>query len=254
MNAEDAVARIDGECVLCRRPATFPASDAGRDGSLRESLRCPHCGCIARQRALAALLLQALPPQARASREATVYLTEQASRLYLALARHYPLLQGSEWTASPWRRLRLSSWLWRHGIPRWVRREDVTALRFADASLDAVASLDVLEHVPDYRAALREFARVLRPGGWLLLCVPYDARLEGVLTLAVRESDGTIVHLQPPEYHGDPLGGGVLCYHRFGRGLVEAVRAAGFASAEALPVKDAAAGLPQPVWVIRARR
>ena len=33
-------------------------------------------------------------------------------------------------------------------------------------------SLDTLEHVQDYRQALREFQRVLEPGGVLLLHVP----------------------------------------------------------------------------------
>ena len=236
-----------GRCILCggeRRFAAVPAAD----GSLRESLRCEGCGCIARQRAVAGLLLDGLP------RDARVFLTEQASVLYLALRRKLPRLVGSEWASSPWRRLRLSAWLWRHGVVRWARREDVTALRFADASLDAVASLDVLEHVPDYARALAEFARVLRPGGRLLLCVPYDPALEGIETLATREPGGGITHLRPPEYHGDPLGGGVLCFHHFGRGLPVAVEAAGFRDVEALPVRDPSAGLPQPVWVIRALR
>ena len=66
--------------------------------------------------------------------------------------------------------------------------------------------------------------------------------------------DGRIEHLQPPEYHGDPLGGGVLCFHHFGWDLLEALREAGFTDAEALRVHDPAEGLPEPVWVLRATR
>jgi SAM-dependent methyltransferase len=53
-----------------------------------------------------------------------------------------------------------------------ARREDVTALSFADDSIARIMSLDTLEHVQDYRQALREFQRVLEPGGVLLLHVP----------------------------------------------------------------------------------
>ena len=46
-----------------------------------------------------------------------------------------------------------------------LRVGDATALPFEDASFDAVVSTQVLEYVPDLATALREVARVLRPGG-----------------------------------------------------------------------------------------
>ncbi len=42
------------------------------------------------------------------------------------------------------------------------------ALPFASGALDAVLLADVLEHLDDYRQALAEASRVLRPGGLLL--------------------------------------------------------------------------------------
>jgi len=46
------------------------------------------------------------------------------------------------------------------------------ALPIADESADVITALDLLEHVPDDAAALREFARVLKPGGVLIITVP----------------------------------------------------------------------------------
>jgi len=46
---------------------------------------------------------------------------------------------------------------------------DCTALPFPDGTFDAVVAVQVLEFVDDVRTALREAARVLRPGGRLLV-------------------------------------------------------------------------------------
>lgn len=58
------------------------------------------------------------------------------------------------------------------GDGKEVGREDVTSLSFEDGSIARIISLDTLEHVADYWAALAEFHRVLTPGGVLLLHVP----------------------------------------------------------------------------------
>ena len=49
---------------------------------------------------------------------------------------------------------------------------DAEFLPFAAASFDAVTCLGVFESLPDYAPTLREIARVLRPGGLLVLSVP----------------------------------------------------------------------------------
>ena len=43
---------------------------------------------------------------------------------------------------------------------------DITAIEYSDATFDAIYCSHVLEHVVDDRQAMREFRRVLRPGGW----------------------------------------------------------------------------------------
>lgn len=49
---------------------------------------------------------------------------------------------------------------------------ELNALPHADAAFDLVALFDVIEHVEDDRGAIREVARVLRPGGHFMLSVP----------------------------------------------------------------------------------
>jgi hypothetical protein len=51
---------------------------------------------------------------------------------------------------------------------------DLTRLPYADAAFDAVVCGWVLEHLPDPRPGLRELARVLQPGGKLLLLSTED--------------------------------------------------------------------------------
>jgi ubiquinone/menaquinone biosynthesis C-methylase UbiE len=53
-----------------------------------------------------------------------------------------------------------------------IRQGSVSELPFRDREFDAVVSADVLYHVDDDNAALREFHRVLRPGGVAIINVP----------------------------------------------------------------------------------
>lgn len=50
---------------------------------------------------------------------------------------------------------------------------DITDIPAPDASFDVVLCTEVLEHVPDPLAALRELARLVRPGGTAVLTAPF---------------------------------------------------------------------------------
>ena len=49
---------------------------------------------------------------------------------------------------------------------------DVLVLPFADDSFDVVIAAEILEHIPEDRHAMKEIARVLKPGGVAVTTVP----------------------------------------------------------------------------------
>jgi SAM-dependent methyltransferase len=53
-----------------------------------------------------------------------------------------------------------------------VVQGDALHLPFPDGAFDRVICSEVLEHIPDDLAAMRELARVLRPGGTMAITVP----------------------------------------------------------------------------------
>ena len=61
-----------------------------------------------------------------------------------------------------------------------VRQGEAEHLPYDDCSFDLVTGLDVVEHLDDDLAGLREMRRVLRPGGYVLLFVPAFMLLWGV--------------------------------------------------------------------------
>ncbi|MGD0698288.1 MAG: class I SAM-dependent methyltransferase [Trebonia sp.] len=79
-----------------------------------------------------------------------------------------------------------------------LREGDMEALPFGDAAFDAVVGINAFQFAGDPRRALREAARVTRPGGLVVVS----------LFAAPGRSQGTVVHeamsgLSPPEQAGD---------------------------------------------------
>lgn len=237
---------LTGECYVCKETVDFAVNIPADGGPVnwRETLTCPGCGLINRWRSCIHLF-EAICKPTQLDR---VYLTETLSPVFVELAARYPLLTGSEYIAQagPGAMVEL------HG--QRVRNEDVTRLSFADGSFEALLCFDVLEHVPDYRAALREFCRVLTPAGQLVLSVPFSFRQETVVRAAVN-SQGIVEHLQPPSYHGDPLSAdGVLSYYDFGMDLLGEMKRAGFKQTFLICYRSARWGYLQENVVYVARK
>jgi len=65
---------------------------------------------------------------------------------------------------------------------------DAGRLPLEDGSVDAAVAVEVVEHVENPRALVREMARVVRPGGIVLLTTPHQLSLLSLLTLIVKGS------------------------------------------------------------------
>jgi len=221
---------LPGYCTLCGAETSFGFRTVASGGApnWREELVCSSCGLISRVRSGFSLLIDLIGGDSTFR----VYVTEQASRAYVWLKRRYPDTFGSEFCEEPSKIRRMIAYLagLSGGERDSIRHEDVRALSMQTGSLDAVACFEVLEHVFEYRTALAEFARVLRPGGVLVVTVPFVVTAPESILRATIDQGGNVRHLLEPEYHGDPINGeGVLCFHHFGWDLLDAVRAAGFA-------------------------
>jgi SAM-dependent methyltransferase len=118
-----------------------------------------------------------------------------------------------------------------------ARNEDVCSLTYEDASFDVVLTADTLEHVPDFRKALREIRRVLRRGGRHIFTVPVIPSRRATQTRVTVDDNGGLAFLAPPQYHGrgsgllalvSPTRTDFLAYHDFGLDLVDQLREVGF--------------------------
>jgi len=115
-----------------------------------------------------------------------------------------------------------------------IRHEDALALSFNTASLAAIVSTDVFEHVPDIDRALGEAARALAPGGSLFFSIPFHPDRHESVRRAVLVGN-EITYLLPALYHGNPVSDdGSLVFYDHGWELLDRCLAAGFRDAYAI--------------------
>ena len=216
---------VPGTCSMCRTGSVLNvgyayAQDHAPDGRLvpnwREHMDC-RCGFQNRLRAAMHLFTRDVQPATR------IYVTEAVTPLYKWLKLRWPGTQGSEYLGP------------QHTpgtVVDGVRHEDLCRLSFPDASFDVVLSFEVLEHVADLHAALRECHRVLAPGGTLLFAAPLQMDGPDTVDRVHVRADGTLEHLLPPEIHGNPLDpSGSLCMRTLGLGVLDTLRGIGFSDA-----------------------
>jgi len=191
-----------------------------------ETVVC-ECGLNSRMRAL----LDFLKTRFTQFNLQDAYISESVTPLYqiikkLNIARRWI---GSEYFGSKHKSGKL---IFRAKYLRFIRHEDLTTLSFPHASFDLVVTLDVFEHIPEYRRAFSEVYRVLRNPGYLVFTIPFFFDKAETRVRATVNADGTITHHLPPEVHGNPVSAaGSLCFQNFGWDILDTLRATGFTDA-----------------------
>ena len=223
---------LPGTCACCKRRTDFQVSGMYSshrlpDGRVfpnwREHLNCLACGLWNRVRASLQVLLQESAPDP----QAVIYMTERITPTFQWLKARFPNTKGSEYFPGAHRS---------GDFVGDIQHQDVQCLSFDDESLDYIVTFDVLEHVPHYQRALHEFFRCLRPGGTLMITVPFSWTSSEHQVRCELGEDGEIVHFMEPEYHGNPVDaeGGSLCFRYFGWQILSELHAVGFDEAEVL--------------------
>ncbi|MCH2133834.1 MAG: class I SAM-dependent methyltransferase [Phycisphaerales bacterium] len=207
------VYRGRGTCPICERAVRFKALDPW----FRDHLLCSGCGSIPRERAL----MQVIADWSPRWKEASVHESSPGERgTSVKLARECAHYVASQYDPStPWGEMDPTG---------QYRSEDLEHQTFADESFDLVVTQDVFEHIFDIDAAFREIARTLKPGGAHIFTTPLVNGREPSEPWARRRDDGTIDHLQEPEYHGNPMdheGGSLVTWH-YGYDIVDQIREA----------------------------
>jgi len=137
-------------------------------GGYRENAICPICGSMDRERLVQRFLeLEVAPIRGRILHVSPepglgAWLRRQPSVVHIPGDKH----------------------------PRYrMQAFDIENLPFSDGSIDGIVCNHVLEHVDDDQKAMAELYRVLMPGGWAVLQVPFSLVLEGTAEDASISSD-----------------------------------------------------------------
>ncbi len=196
-------------CPICNQKKVYSAPDDfwhARDGLRAES--CPYGVCWTRERALAHVIKSLYP--------------ENILRK-LKIHESSPAPRG------------ISSWLKAHckndlpsgyypaekpgTIIDGLRNENLESQSFAGGIFDLVVHLDVMEHLFEPFAALREIYRTLKPGGRTIFSVPTGWVTFYSEQVAFQTEDGVQITGEP-EYHGNPQDEhGALVTWRYGYDL-----------------------------------
>ncbi len=200
---------------------------------LREHLHAR--GLNSRQRLMLDLAIEALRESSLPEHDARIYCHEAITPFALLMRGRFPKMIGTEFLKDAASREAFFPIL--HG--------DVCRSDFPSDAFDLILSNDVLEHVPELDDALREAARILKPGGSMLATFPFFFDREVGIRFASLLDGRVVHHVEPPVYHGNPVDpeGGSLVFQIPGWDVIARARSAGFSDARMRLVCDQDRGI-----------
>lgn len=233
----DKLVRLPGRCAVCGQEEAFLVRPRGDEVNWAEQIICPSCQCNARSRYWISQIVE-----------------QSAGGKFFVLERnqnerkHISRLLGSRADLYAWRTAGQSDPV--------QGKLNLEHLPYGDGSLSFCGSYDFLETVEHPEVTLREMARVLQPGGRMLLHTLFDANADETVARAVRR-DGQPVSDRGLWYRdpGAPEKELTLVWHVFGWDLLETIRQCGFGKVYAVThysISDGYMGY-LPVWIEAVR-
>jgi SAM-dependent methyltransferase len=205
-----------GFCQVC---GTFGEDDRQAMSS-RESMNCGFCGSSYRLRQLSRALSLVINQENHglvplvdlvkqpAFKELRIAEINSSGMLHSYLAK-LPRLEYSEYGSKD---------------PK-VPSQDLQKLTYKNEQFDLVITSDTLEHVPDFKQALKETQRVLKPGGWHIFTIPV---VWGRPTVTrTKKQAGQPSYLKTKSYHGSGEAD-YLVWTEFGDDVVKSIVDQGF--------------------------
>lgn len=192
--------RREGFCPICEKEKVFVA----RESWLRDHYFCEGCGSIPRERAIMNVIQTYYPKwrdldiheSSPGNRGASVKMREQCTK-YIETQYDLEVKFGNTHPTNGY------------------RSEDLENQTFANNSFDLVVTQDVMEHVFNPENVFREIHRTLKNGGAHIFTTPIIRKESPSLCRAEMLKDGSISHIYPPEYHGNPVSkeGSLVTWH-----------------------------------------
>jgi SAM-dependent methyltransferase len=174
-----------------------------------------------RTRALVQIFLQEFIPVA----DEKIYLTEHKSTLFEWFKLRFPNLVGSEFLGRNY----LAG-----EMVNGTRNENLEGVSFDNEEFKFVICADTLNHVMNYKKAIKEVFRILKPGGFFVFTAKVDFSKRNH-TVRSEYKRGKLINYMEPEYYGDPLNPtGSLCLRYFGLQILDELKTQGFLLPQAL--------------------